>query len=368
MIGTKDKMQNSDFEVSSIRDRQKITTSLSIKWHCLTVHIPLFRIISFFQNQSCKQPKPMKLPTARVPIAIVATCLLLQTILYYNQQYLQLLQEIYHNSYPNNASEAFDCVLYIYSTFFVTIALYIFCDDTKLNQRPLQTNQTINTRNTNQNHNTQWHDITTIPPAPTTTPKSKKYSPTSNSPWIATSPSSGVYQNTNHHRKTRSPSQSQPPSFASPASAIHPPPTQFPNNNTTSMRPRISFDQNNSTNNDTNSNEHKSSPPPQPKRIKLLPHEIHPVFPSLKIREVMSNTILHPNSRAPIPFQTETFKGEILIMLKTNPQDPYYQSHFGTKKRMLEVHIQGVRFKNLKIIEQSSILVSSLYTRIVVIR
>ena len=70
-------------------------------------------------------------------------------------------------------------------------------------------------------------------------------------------------------------------------------------------------------------------------------HSIHPHFPSLQFREVLSNTVIHANSRAPIPFKTPTFDGQILIMLNTKPQDPVYAEHFGNRKRTMEVHIQG---------------------------
>ena len=70
-------------------------------------------------------------------------------------------------------------------------------------------------------------------------------------------------------------------------------------------------------------------------------HQIHPTFPTIKIREILSNTIIYPNSRAPIPFQTETFQGHILFMLNTKPQDPKFSTHFGSRKRTMEVHIQG---------------------------
>jgi hypothetical protein len=77
-------------------------------------------------------------------------------------------------------------------------------------------------------------------------------------------------------------------------------------------------------------------------KAKLPPaHQIYPDFPSLRLRETLSNTIIHPNSRAPIPFSTPNFHGKILFMLNTKPQDEYYKKHFKNRKRTMEVHIQG---------------------------
>ena len=48
-----------------------------------------------------------------------------------------------------------------------------------------------------------------------------------------------------------------------------------------------------------------------------------------------------PNSRKAIPFRTELFEGHALLLLRTDPLDPVYSTHFEGKKREMEVQIQG---------------------------
>jgi hypothetical protein len=38
-----------------------------------------------------------------------------------------------------------------------------------------------------------------------------------------------------------------------------------------------------------------------------------------------------PNSREPIPFETEFFKGHAMLVVRTNPVDPLFQSFFNGK-------------------------------------
>jgi hypothetical protein len=38
-----------------------------------------------------------------------------------------------------------------------------------------------------------------------------------------------------------------------------------------------------------------------------------------------------PNSREPIPFETDFFKGHAMLVVRTNPVDPLFQSFFNGK-------------------------------------
>ena len=51
-----------------------------------------------------------------------------------------------------------------------------------------------------------------------------------------------------------------------------------------------------------------------------------------------------PNSRTPVPFETELFKGTCLLLLRTNPIDSHYRNFFQGTKRQFEVQVQG-KFK-----------------------
>ncbi|KAI9986345.1 hypothetical protein PInf_025285 [Phytophthora infestans] len=50
------------------------------------------------------------------------------------------------------------------------------------------------------------------------------------------------------------------------------------------------------------------------------------------------------NSRTPIPFETELFKGHALFLVRTQPEDPHYAALFAGKRRMFWIQVQG-RFK-----------------------
>ena len=52
------------------------------------------------------------------------------------------------------------------------------------------------------------------------------------------------------------------------------------------------------------------------------------------------------NSRAPIPFGNDFFEGEMLILLRTQPMDPFYADFFQGRRRLFEIQVQG-RFKQL---------------------
>ena len=45
-------------------------------------------------------------------------------------------------------------------------------------------------------------------------------------------------------------------------------------------------------------------------------------------------------------FENEFFKGQVLFMVKTEPEDPRYMAHFAGKQRLFEMQIQG-QFKKL---------------------
>lgn len=45
-------------------------------------------------------------------------------------------------------------------------------------------------------------------------------------------------------------------------------------------------------------------------------------------------------------FENEFFKGQVLFMVKTDPEDPRYVAHFAGKQRLFEMQIQG-KFKKL---------------------
>ena len=77
-------------------------------------------------------------------------------------------------------------------------------------------------------------------------------------------------------------------------------------------------------------------------KLQLPPH---PHFPQLKITDESRGpehaTKLPPNARRPVPFKNDNFSGHILLLLKSNPADPYWEHHFSGKKRIIEVRIQG---------------------------
>ena len=45
-------------------------------------------------------------------------------------------------------------------------------------------------------------------------------------------------------------------------------------------------------------------------------------------------------------FENEFFKGQVLFMIKTEPEDARYAHHFAGKQRLFEMQIQG-KFKKL---------------------
>lgn len=78
------------------------------------------------------------------------------------------------------------------------------------------------------------------------------------------------------------------------------------------------------------------SPPAGTGRKTKNPSSVRPVVPSLKVEVLSENSssfvICPPNSRQPIPFETEIFKGVVLIILRTEPLDQHYSSFFVENK------------------------------------
>ena len=62
----------------------------------------------------------------------------------------------------------------------------------------------------------------------------------------------------------------------------------------------------------------------------------HPHFPQLKITDESRGpelaTKLPANARQPVPFRNDNFSGHILVLLKSNPADPYWEHHFFRQK------------------------------------
>lgn len=55
-----------------------------------------------------------------------------------------------------------------------------------------------------------------------------------------------------------------------------------------------------------------------------------------------------PNSRAPIPFESDIFKGHFIFVIRTKPLDPEYAHFFKNKRRMFVIQVQG-RFKRVPV-------------------
>ena len=60
-----------------------------------------------------------------------------------------------------------------------------------------------------------------------------------------------------------------------------------------------------------------------------------------------SHVNLPPNSRTPIPFETELFIGHCVLAVKTNPEDPDFKPYF-MQRHVFEVQVQG-RFKRMPV-------------------
>lgn len=79
-----------------------------------------------------------------------------------------------------------------------------------------------------------------------------------------------------------------------------------------------------------------------------------PVFKTLKCSALSSGAAANdpagsynpcqPNSREPVPFETDIFKGHCLLLLRTKPVDTHFNAFFEGKKRELTLQLQG-KFK-----------------------
>lgn len=73
-------------------------------------------------------------------------------------------------------------------------------------------------------------------------------------------------------------------------------------------------------------------PVPIPAGVSAVPD---PPIRTLKVELLSHNSSKYipcqPNSREPTPFETEFFKGIAMIMVRTKPVDPFFQSFFNGK-------------------------------------
>ena len=83
----------------------------------------------------------------------------------------------------------------------------------------------------------------------------------------------------------------------------------------------------------------------QPGSLHSSTHENHitPNFPTIRV-EILSNNskeyvACQPNSRTPVPFETEYFKGVVLLMLRTDPLDMHYHHMFSNNRYIIvDIH------------------------------
>ena len=83
----------------------------------------------------------------------------------------------------------------------------------------------------------------------------------------------------------------------------------------------------------------RESPPPRRNTARAIPKNPAPHIPTLDV-SILSNLSKNyvpcpPNSRQPIPIETEFFKGIALLVLRTDPLDVHYSSYFGPPKRLV---------------------------------
>lgn len=71
-------------------------------------------------------------------------------------------------------------------------------------------------------------------------------------------------------------------------------------------------------------------------------HTAPPAIP-LEITDVLSDIPrpITPNSRSPVRVVNPNFDGQVLLKLKTTPEDPYYAPYFEGRRRMFELQVQG---------------------------
>ncbi len=91
----------------------------------------------------------------------------------------------------------------------------------------------------------------------------------------------------------------------------------------------------------------------QPSSLHSSTHENHITqnFPTIRV-EILSNNskeyvACQPNSRTPVPFETEYFKGVVLLMLRTDPLDKHYH-HMFSNNRYTIVNIDTHQYIHFK--------------------
>eukprot|EP00013_Stygamoeba_regulata_P017219 CAMPEP_0177680652 /NCGR_PEP_ID=MMETSP0447-20121125/30289_1 /TAXON_ID=0 /ORGANISM="Stygamoeba regulata, Strain BSH-02190019" /LENGTH=1306 /DNA_ID=CAMNT_0019190001 /DNA_START=99 /DNA_END=4019 /DNA_ORIENTATION=- len=78
-------------------------------------------------------------------------------------------------------------------------------------------------------------------------------------------------------------------------------------------------------------------------RVENPEDSLPPIFP-LELKNCYDGSLLQPNSRQPLPLETDLFKGVMVMKLRSNPIDPYFEPYFRGRKRTLELQVQG-KFK-----------------------
>lgn len=58
-------------------------------------------------------------------------------------------------------------------------------------------------------------------------------------------------------------------------------------------------------------------------------------------RQNMNNSLMQMNSREPIAFETELFKGHVYFLVRTRPEDPHWSRLFSGRRRMFWIQVQG---------------------------
>jgi len=71
-----------------------------------------------------------------------------------------------------------------------------------------------------------------------------------------------------------------------------------------------------------------------------------PPIRTLKVELLSNGSFIPciPNAREPTPFETDFFRGQAMILVRTNPIDEHFKTIFLGRKRLFEVQVQG-KFK-----------------------
>lgn len=66
-------------------------------------------------------------------------------------------------------------------------------------------------------------------------------------------------------------------------------------------------------------------------------------FPTLKVEILSKGQYIScsPNPKYPMPFETEYFRGVMMLLVRTNPVDPLYKKFFENPKKNFEFQVQG---------------------------